>query len=238
MESQSFMYDARDRAAKSKIFVGEWATRVGSPTPNMAAALGDAAWMCCLERNADIVLMHCYAPLFVNVSDLGAGRSMQWKSDLIGYDALNSYGSPSYYAQKIFSLHHGDEVLATDAQNLPTYEWKIPARRNNADQPATTREVKSLFYSATRDSATGKIIVKIVNRADAPQDVKIEINGVNSIADEGTATVLKAENRDATNSLGEPMKVVPATEKVSGLSASFTRTFPPCSITILELQAK
>jgi alpha-N-arabinofuranosidase len=238
MESQSFMYDARDRAAKSKIFVGEWATRVGSPTPNMAAALGDAAWMCCLERNADIVLMHCYAPLFVNVSDLGAGRSMQWKSDLIGYDALNSYGSPSYYAQKIFSLYHGDEVLATDAQNLPTYEWKIPARRNNADQPATTREVKSLFYSATRDSATGKIIVKIVNRADAPQDVKIEINGVNSIADEGTATVLKAENRDATNSLGEPMKVVPATEKVSGLSASFTRTFPPCSITILELQAK
>jgi alpha-N-arabinofuranosidase len=238
MESQSFMYDARDRAAKSKIFVGEWATRVGSPTPNMAAALGDAAWMCCLERNADIVLMHCYAPLFVNVSDLGAGRSMQWKSDLIGYDALNSYGSPSYYAQKIFSLHHGDEVLATDAQNLPTYEWKIPVRRNNADQPATTREVKSLFYSATRDSATGKIIVKIVNRADAPQDVKIEINGVNSIADEGTATVLKAENRDATNSLGEPMKVVPATEKVSGLSASFTRTFPPCSITILELQAK
>jgi alpha-N-arabinofuranosidase len=239
MESQSFMYDARDRAAKSKIFVGEWATRVGSPTPNMAGALGDAAWMCCLERNADIVLMHCYAPLFVNVSDLGAGRSMQWKSDLIGYDALNSYGSPSYYAQKIFSLHHGDEVLATDAQNLPTYEWKIPARRrNNADQPATTREVKSLFYSATRDSATGKIIVKIVNRADAPQDVKIEINGVNSIADEGTATVLKAENRDATNSLGEPMKVVPATEKVSGLSASFTRTFPPCSITILELQAK
>jgi alpha-N-arabinofuranosidase len=239
MESQSFMYDARDRAAKSKIFVGEWATRVGSPTPNMAGALGDAAWMCCLERNADIVLMHCYAPLFVNVSDLGAGRSMQWKSDLIGYDALTSYGSPSYYAQKIFSLHHGDEVLATDAQNLPAYEWEIPARRrNNADQPATTREVKSLFYSATRDSATGKIIVKIVNRADAPQDVKIEINGVNSIADEGTATVLKAENRDATNSLGEPMKVVPATEKVSGLSASFTRTFPPCSITILELQAK
>ena len=239
MEAQSFMYDSRDRAAKSKIFVGEWATRVGAPTPNLAGALGDAAWMCCLERNADIVLMHCYAPLFVNVSDLGAGHSMQWKSDLIGYDALTSYGSPSYYAQKIFSLHHGDEVLATDAQNLPTYEWKNSARRrDNAEQPAATREVKSLFYSATRDSATGKIIVKIVNRADAPQDVKIEINGVNSIADEGTATVLKAENRDATNSLGEPMKVVPATEKVSGLSASFTRTFPSCSITILELQAK
>ena len=239
MESQSFVYDSRDRSNPTKIFVGEWATRVGSPTPNLAGALGDAAWMCCMERNADIVLMHCYAPLFVNVSDLGAGRSMQWKSDLIGYDALNSYGSPSYYAQKMFGTHGGDEVLATEAQNLPTYEWKRPAtRRNNVDQPARTNEVKSLFYSATRDTASGNIIVKIVNRADAPQEVKIEISGVGSIADKGTVTVLKGDNRDATNSIDDPTKVIPATETVTGLGTSFTRAYPPCSITILELGAK
>jgi len=239
MESQSYMYDKRDRSNPTKIFVGEWATRVGSPTPNMAGALGDAAWMCSMERNADIVLMHCYAPLFVNVSDLGAGRSMQWKSDLIGYDALNSYGSPSYYAQKIFSLHQGDEVLATGTQDLPTYTWIQTGRtRNGTPQPARTNEVKSLFYSATRDTHTGNIIVKIVNRADAPQDVKIDLSGVTSIADEGTATVLKADNRDATNSLESPENVLPATEKVTGLGTSFTRTFPPCSITILELGAK
>jgi alpha-N-arabinofuranosidase len=239
MEAQSFVYDARDRSNPTKIFVGEWATRVGSPTPNMAGALGDAAWMCCMERNADIVHMHCYAPLFVNVSDLGAGRSMQWKSDLIGYDALNSYGSPSYYAQKIFSEHQGDEVLTVAAQNLPTYTWNIPARkRDGKDVPASTREVKSLFYSATRDSASGKIIVKIVNRADVAQEVKIEISGVNSIAAEGTATVLKGDNRDATNSINDPKHVMPVTEKVTGLGTSFTRSYPPCSITILELQVK
>jgi alpha-N-arabinofuranosidase len=50
MESQSFVYDSRDRSNPTKIFVGEWATRVGSPTPNMAGALGDAAWMCGMER--------------------------------------------------------------------------------------------------------------------------------------------------------------------------------------------
>ncbi len=239
MESQSFMYDTRDRAAKTKIFVGEWATRVGSPTPNMAGALGDAAWMCCMERNADIVMMHCYAPLFVNVSDLGAGRSMQWESDLIGYDALTSYGSPSYYAQKIFSLHTGDEVLDTTAENLPTYTWVQTGRtRNGVAQPPRTNTVKSLFYSATRDSKTGKILVKIVNRTDAAQNVKIDITGAASVADEGTATVLKADNRDETNSINDPQHVVPVTEKVSGLGASFTRTFPPCSITVLELDAK
>jgi alpha-N-arabinofuranosidase len=240
MESQSFLYDTRDRAEKTKVFVGEWATRVGSPTPNMAGALGDAAWMCCLERNADIVLMHCYAPLFVNVSDLGKGRSMQWKSDLIGYDALTSYGSPSYYAQKLFSLHTGDEVLGTTAENLPTYGWQPPAKKKNGVEQSLppVRQVKSVFYSATRDHTTGKIFVKIVNRADAPQDVKVAIAGVNSVADEGTAIVLKAANRDETNSLNDPQHVVPATEKVTGLGTSFTRTYPPCSITILELDAK
>jgi alpha-L-arabinofuranosidase len=239
MESQAFMYDTRDRAAKTKIFVGEWATRVGSPTPNMAGALGDAAWMCGMERNADIVLMHCYAPLFVNVSDLKKGGSMQWPSDLIGYDALTSYGSPSYYAQKIFSLHTGDEVLTVAAKNLPTYTWIQNKRtRNGVAQPPRTNEVKSLFYSATRNSQTGKIIVKLVNRADAAQDVKIEVAGATSVADEGTATVLKAANRDETNSLNDPQHIVPVTEKVNGLGASFTRTLPPCSITILELDAK
>ncbi len=237
MEAQSFMYDTRDRAAKSKIFVGEWATRVGSPTPSMAGALGDAAWMCCLERNADIVLMHCYAPLFVNVSKIsGADRSMQWASDLIGYDALTSYGSPSYYAQKIFSLNKGDEVLTIKADNLPTYPW-IQAGRRGGGQ-SRTNEVKSLFYSATRDSKTGQFFVKIVNRADTPQPVAIAISGVKSISSSGTAIVLKAANRTETNSIKDPKHVAPETEKVKGLGASFTRTFPPYSITVLELQTK
>ena len=68
--------------------------------------------------------------------------------------------------------------------------------------------------------------------------MKIEISGVKSIAAQGTATVLKADNRDATNSIDNPKKVVPVTEKVKGLGTRFTRTFPPCSITILELEAK
>ena len=98
--------------------------------------------------------------------------------------------------------------------------------------------MKSLFYSATRDSQSGNIIVKVVNRADTAQDLKVEVSGVNSVADQGTETVLKADNRDATNSLQEPQKVVPSTGPTTGLGTSFTRTFPPCSITVLELQAK
>src|ERR1039458_5214616 len=98
-------YDKYDRTGP-KIFVGEWATREGEPTPNLEAALGDAAWMTGMERNSDLIVMASYAPLLVNVNPGG----MQWETDLIGYDALSSYGSPSYWAQVLFGTYLGTEV--------------------------------------------------------------------------------------------------------------------------------
>jgi alpha-N-arabinofuranosidase len=241
MEAQSHMYDTRSRTNQTKIFVGEWATRVGRPTPNMAGALGDAAWMCCLERNSDIVLLESYAPLFVNVSDLVRGGSMQWPSDLIGYDALTSYGSPSYYAQVMFSTHHGDNVLATDSQDIPTHPWQPPQRtRNGVPQggPPAPQQVPSIFYDATRDSQSGTIYLKVVNRQDTAQPVHIQISGVSAVEAQGTAIVLKADSPDDTNSIQEPTKIVPDSETVDGLGTDFTREFPAYSITILELKAK
>jgi len=240
MEAQSHMYDTRERTGP-KIFVGEWATRIGSPTPNMAGALGDAAWMCCMERNSDIVLLESYAPLFVNVSELaGRGRSMQWPSDLIGYDALTSYGSPSYYAQKMFSTHHGDIVLATDSQDIPTYTWAGGRGRGGGGggQAVGPRQVPSVFFDVTRDSQSGLIYLKVVNRQSAPQQVRVQISGVGSVAAQGSATVLKADKPDDTNTIQKPTKIVPAVENVDGLGTDFTRGFPPYSITILELKAK
>jgi len=239
MEAHALDYDRRSRTNQTKVFVGEWATRIGSPTPNMAGALGDAAWMTGMERNSDLVLMSCYAPLFVNVSDLGKNGSMQWKTDLIGYDALNSYGSPAYHAQKIFSTHHGDVVLATGSQDIPEQTWQPPARRRNGvEQPRPPAQpIKKLFFDATRDSQSGTIYLKVVNSLGTPQPVKIEISG-SSIESKGTAVVLKADRPDDTNSIQAPAKIVPVTEKVKGLGTSFTRTFPPYSITILELKAK
>ena len=99
-------YDTMDRNGP-KIFVGEWATREGSPTTNAGAMLGDAAFMTSMERNSDLIVLASYAPLFVNVSPGG----MQWSGDLIGYDAMSVYGSPSYYAQALFAKYLGTDVL-------------------------------------------------------------------------------------------------------------------------------
>jgi len=234
MMAQAFRYDTYARTNPTKIFCGEWATRVGSPTPNLAGALGDAAWMTCLERNADIVLMHCYAPLLVNVSQLeGPGRSMQWSSDLIGYDALSSYGSPSYYAHVMFSSMHGDEILATDAQDIPTRPWE---RRSSRGGPAPVQQIRQIFFSATRDSRSGIIYVKVVNTTGSPRHIKLRINGAPNIKSDGEAVTLAGTSLDDTNSIEQPRKIVPHTTQISSLGPEFTRQFPAYSITVLKLQ--
>lgn len=235
MMAQSLKYDTYSRTNPTKIFCGEWATRVGSPTPNMSGALGDAAWMTGMERNSDIVLMHCYAPLLVNVSQLsGPGRSMQWTSDLIGYDALSSYGSPAYHAQQMFSTMLGNEILATDSQNIPTRAWQPRAARGGTPPPP--RQIREVFFCATRDARTGVIYLKVVNTAGTPQRINVQIRGARSVRPKGEAVVLAAGKLDDTNSITEPTKVVPRTEKVNGLSADFTREFPAYSVTVLKLK--
>jgi len=202
MMAQSLKYDTYSRTNESKIFCGEWATRVGSPTPNMSGALGDAAWMTCMERNSDIVLLSCYAPLFVNVSQLnGQGRSMQWASDLIGYDALTSYGSPSYYAQKMFSTLHGDQILATDSQNIPTREGQPRAQSGGNVAP---RQLRQIFFDATRDNQSGIIYLKVVNAAGTAKQINIQINGAQKIEAEGEAVVIPG-SRGSLSYLVKPL---------------------------------
>ena len=176
-------------AAGRKILVGEWATREGSPTTNLGAALGDAAWMTGLERNSDIVVMASYAPLFVNVNPGG----MQWPSDLIGYDAMNSYGSPSDYAQVLFSTHLGDQIL--DA-------------RLDTTNPR-------LFDAATYDSKTHRLHLKLVNASSLPQRVAIKLSGAAHIRSQATVTTLRGNTTQETNSITDPNRIVPVAGNIA-----------------------
>jgi alpha-L-arabinofuranosidase len=210
-------FDNYDRKGP-EIFVGEWAAYDTSfppwngrsvkepPTANMTAALADAAWMTAMERNSDIVKMQCYAPLFVRV-DPGA---RQWRPDFIGFDGLQSYGSPSYYAFKMFSQTVGDEIL-----------------KASLDNPA-------LHYSVTKDSKSGAILINLVNPQPAPQPLHLNIQGVTGLKPTGTATTLAAA-LDANNSIENPRKVAPVTAKVSGIKPEFNYTLPANSVTVLRL---
>jgi alpha-N-arabinofuranosidase len=193
-----------------------------------------------MERNSDLVQRSCYAPLFVNVNPAANGhpRAWQWDSDLIGYDALTSYGSPSYYTQKIFNTYIGNKVVPIVAENAP---MRTPAmqdtvglsRRPNARQPKAQRPV--LFYVATQDTKAGIIYLKVVNTIGTPQPVIININSSASVAAVGKLVVLKAEKPDDTNTITDPEKIIPAVSTINGLGKTFTRTFDPYSVTVIEL---
>jgi alpha-L-arabinofuranosidase len=213
-------YETYDRKGP-KIFVGEWGayetpfepwdrrSRTEPPTPNMQAALGDAALMTQLEKNSDIVVMNCYAPLLVNVS---AG-ARQWRPNLIGYDALRVYGSPSYYAIEMFGTHVGDEILKATATDT------------------------GVLVAATRDSRSGTIYVKLVNPADAEAPVALTLQGGRTLASTATALTLAAD-RAATNSIDAPATVVPVTSKVQGVKPGFTYNVPAHGIVVLTLGSR
>jgi alpha-N-arabinofuranosidase len=213
-------YGAYDRKGP-KIFVGEWGayetpfvpwdprSRTEAPTPNLRAAIGDAAWMTEMEKNSDIVVMHCYAPLLVNVSP----GARQWRPNLIGYDALRVYGSPSYHAIKLFSTHLGDEILKASATDT------------------------GVLVSATRDSRSGTIYAKLVNPGDAAAPVRIEISGAPKLAATASALTI-AGDPQATNSIDAPTAVAPVASTVTGVAPGFTYTVPAHGIVVLMLSTR
>jgi alpha-L-arabinofuranosidase len=206
--SQAHHYDAADRNGP-KIFVGEWATREGDPTPNLEAALADAAWLTGLERNSDLIVMSSYAPLFVNVNPGG----MQWAPDLIGYNALSSYGSPSYWTQVMFSSHLGTEVVPAALANAPP----------------------RVFASATRDEATHKLFVKVVNATSTAQPLSIDLAGAGKVERNATLITMSGKTPDATNTIAAPNGVVPVSQTLAIAGPKFTHTFAPYSVNVLEL---
>jgi alpha-N-arabinofuranosidase len=235
MFANASQYDSYDRNGP-KIFVGEWATREGAPTTNLNAALGDAAWMAGMERNSDHIIMSCYAPLFVNVNTATptAPKAWQWDSDLIGYNALNSYGSPSYYVQKLFSQYLGDRIIPITAENIPMRER--PMSRRDSAQNIKPKPVPTVFYSATRDEKTGTIYLKLVNTVGTKQPVEINLNGIGKVSPEATLVVVKGDKPDATNTITDPEKIVPLTSKIKKIAPVFTRSLDPYSVSILQIQ--
>ncbi|AYD49407.1 alpha-N-arabinofuranosidase [Arachidicoccus soli] len=237
MWQNASQYDTYDRNGP-KIFVGEWATREGAPTTNLNAALGDAAWMTGMERNSDVVIMSCYAPLFVNVSkdSVTGKKAWQWDSDLIGYDALNSYGSPSYYVQKLFSHYLGNKIVPVTVSNIPVQNKPLSRRDSVEGKKATT--VPTVFYSATINDTTGTLYLKIVNTTAKKQPIKINLDGVLSVDPEAELIVIKGDKPDETNTITDCDKIIPVSASIRGVKKSFLRKLDPYSVSIIEIKTK
>jgi cysteine-rich repeat protein len=203
--ANSGYYDSYSRSAP-KVIVGEWASQEGSPTPTLHAALGDAAWLAGLMRNADVVQMSSYAPVLVNVHDV------TWSTNLIGFDAGSSYGSPTYHVQRMLAEQHGDVI-----------------------HPVTVTDGEALQVVASRDTATGATYITVINVDPSDQPATINLSGFPSVGATGTATVLSSTLTSDTNSITNPNQIAPVTTSLSGIGATFSYTFPGYSVVTLRV---
>ena len=211
---------AYSRSEPWRVFIGEWATRDGKPTAAFNAALSDAVFLTSLERNSDMVVMTCYAPLFDNV-DKADGHNVggqQWATDLIGYNAVQAFGGASYYVQKLFYNNRGDET--------------VPHALTAGDAMA-----QDAWASCTKDDATGEVIVKLVSRRATATEVTVSLEGATQVEKHASGWILTA-GLDDVNSVGEPTKVSPKEMAIDNAAAKFTYTLPARAVVVLRVKAK
>jgi alpha-N-arabinofuranosidase len=190
----STRYDSYDRTGP-KIFAGEYAAQsVGIASPdnknNWECALSEAAFMTGLERNADLVVMSSYAPLFAHAD------AWQWTPDLIWFNNLSSYGTANYYVQKMYSIHRGTDLLSISFE----------------DGEAVTGQ-NGLYSSAVKDSVSGDLFIKLVNTSDKLQQVFVELKN-QKVKDKVDVLKLTSENLSDVNSFDNPKKISPTESQI------------------------
>ncbi len=207
-------YDKYDRKGP-KVFAGEYAShhQPSKKANNFLAALSEAAFMTGLERNADMVRLATYAPLFAHVD------GWQWNPDLIWFDNLRSMKTPNYYVQQIYSRYKGTDVLTTVSDKKPLTGQK------------------GIYSSAVKDSKTGSIIIKIVNKQPYSQTVKFSLSDFKQQVSPVLLVRMQSDNLMAVNTLDKPDNLVPEEIEMELVGNTFEFTMLSQSFNVIEIKA-
>jgi len=211
-------YDNYDRNS-FKIFAGEYAAQsVATVSPenknNWQCALAEAAFLTGLERNADVVHLTSYAPLFAHVD------AWQWTPDLIWFDNLKSFGTPNYYVQKVFSNNRGTKLLRVLSDGEPL------------------KGQNELYASSVLDENTSETIIKMVNAGKDEKPVKIQLSGAKHIGKTASMILLTSNDMSGVNSIEEPQKISPKESQVTLKGKTIELNLPAGSVTVLKVPGK
>lgn len=193
-----------------KVFAGEYATHVSSgmnnpSANNWLAGLSEAAYLTGIERNADVVVLASYAPLLARLN------YAQWSPNLIWFDDVGSYGTPSYYVQKLYATHMGNHTLSS--------EWK--------------QEEQGCFQVTSYDEQNREIIIKLVNTTDQAQKVAVDLTDW-TIAEEGKLIQIQSDKTEAVNDINAPENVAPQESKLE-IGQNFNFELPVYSFSVLRI---
>ena len=185
------------------VFAGEYACHdTGKKWNHAGASIYEAAYMTTLERNADIVHMTAYAPLFAHV------EGWQWRPDLIWFDNLQCVPSVSYYIQQMYARNRGTHVVAS-ALSEPT-----PAGEDG------------VFMSTVWDEAAQEWVVKVINTSEQAQPICIKFDGAKSLAAEASVAMLDCSQYDVDNTIENPKAIVPTQRRVTTSGKEIHDTLP------------
>ena len=198
-------YDTYDRKGP-KVFAGEYACHPKNSKNSFEAALCEAAFMTGFERNADVVHMCTYAPLFAHVD------GWQWRPDLIWFDNFSSVRSVNYYVQQMYGHHVGTHVLKTVSDKLPL-----------AGQDG-------IYASSAVDKTKNELILKIVNTSTAVTKVKYNFNGLKAAQRKCIHKLLKSDIKDAENTIKNPNAVIPVLHQLNVSGTTFETELQPESV--------
>ena len=208
-------YDSYDRNGP-QVFAGEYAAQsVATASPenenNWECALSEAAFMTGIERNADLVRMTSYAPLMAHT------EGWQWKTDLIWFNNLNSYGTPSYYFQKMYCQNPGTHLLKTLVNG----------------EKAVGQE--NIYASSVYDENSKEILIKLVNTSESERAVQVNIKGF-SFTPKFTAETLAYDDLNAVNSIDSPEKISTDIQELYWNTKTNSINLPAMSFRILKFR--
>lgn len=209
-----------------KVYAGEYACHgVGKKWNRFYSSLCEAAFMTGLERNADVVKMATYAPLFAHID------GWQWRPDMIWFDNLRSVRTSSYYVQQLFSTNRGTHTLPI----------------------VVSGNMDNIYVSAVADGSDGNaVIVKVVNTGERDVTVSLHLKGMRGLCSM-SATVLSVSGDqplgnvnygpdriqsilDCDNSLDNPSRVVPVTTEAKVECPDITVISPALSVSVFRIK--
>lgn len=211
--SNANRYDSYDRNGP-KVFAGEYACHAPDKENSFLSALSEAAFMTGLERNADVVHLCTYAPLFAHK------EAWQWRPDLIWFDNLSFVKTPNYYVQQLFGNNAGTHVLAL------TMNGKAVSGQQN------------LYATAASDAKDNTLIIKIANTGIDQKKVSFILDGLKAGVHAVILTHLNSSDLNAKNSFETPDLITPKVVHSYIKDNKMDIALPPLSFTIYELHDK
>jgi len=203
----SRQYDNYPRDRKTKVYLGEYSAQNRGRDNQLLDALAEAVYLMHVERNADVVVMTSYAPLFASKDN------RNWTPDLIYFDTQRVYPSCSYYVQQMFGESAGQ------------YYYGDCVSIEGAD--------KHQEQSVVLNVKTRELFVKVGNASGERKVAKIDLSRFKGMKGMAERTVLSGKPDDQNTFEQQPVAPVRDTMRVK---SRMTMDIEPYSFVMLKIK--